>query len=116
LACLGVASTAAMRAGQYEIMNIAGAALIVAVSNALDRRDFPFAFGTSGATAQASPCHWSSGWKPDCASLSEPAWPALGCISKERRSSLATHHRRRATTMFTSSTAPPVAMQQQRRN
>jgi hypothetical protein len=45
-----VASTAAIRAGQYKIVNIAGGALIVAVSNALDRLDFPFAFGGDGAS------------------------------------------------------------------
>ena len=45
-----VASTAAMRAGQYKIVNIAGAALIAAVSNALGRRDFPFSFGGDGAS------------------------------------------------------------------
>jgi hypothetical protein len=45
-----VASAAAIRAGQYKIVNIAGAALIAAVSNALGRRDFPFAFGGDGAS------------------------------------------------------------------
>jgi hypothetical protein len=45
-----VASTVAIWAGQYKIVNIAGAALIAAVSNALGRRDFPFAFGDDGAS------------------------------------------------------------------
>src|SRR5215813_5074556 len=45
-----VASADAIRAGQYKIVNIAGAALIAAVSNALGRRDFPFAFGGDGAS------------------------------------------------------------------
>jgi hypothetical protein len=45
-----VASTAAIRAGQYKIVNIAGAALIAAVSNALGRREFPFAFCGDGAS------------------------------------------------------------------
>jgi hypothetical protein len=45
-----VASAAAIRAGQYKIVNIAGAALIAAISNTLGRRDFPFAFGGDGAS------------------------------------------------------------------
>jgi hypothetical protein len=45
-----VGSTAAILAGQYKIVNIAGAALIAALSNALGRRDFPFAFGGDGAS------------------------------------------------------------------
>ncbi|MGK9234103.1 DUF3095 domain-containing protein [Inquilinus limosus] len=44
-----VASTAAIRAGRYKSVNVAGAALIAAVSNALAQRDFPFAFGGDGA-------------------------------------------------------------------
>jgi hypothetical protein len=45
-----VASTAAIRAGQYKTVNVAGAALIAAVLNALGRQDFPFAFGGDGAS------------------------------------------------------------------
>ena len=45
-----VASADAIRVGQYKIVNIAGAALIAAVSNALGRRDFPFVFGGDGAS------------------------------------------------------------------
>ncbi len=44
-----VASTAAIRAGRYKSVNVAGAALIAAVSNALLQRDFPFTFGGDGA-------------------------------------------------------------------
>src|SRR5262249_23252249 len=40
-----VASTDAIRAGQYKNVNMAGAAVIAAVSNALGMRDFPFTLG-----------------------------------------------------------------------
>lgn len=50
-----VASTAAIRAGQYKSVNVAGAALIAAVSNALAQRDFPFAFGGDGASFALPP-------------------------------------------------------------
>jgi hypothetical protein len=50
-----VASTAAIRAGRYKSVNIAGAALIAAVSNALAQRDFPFAFGGDGASFALPP-------------------------------------------------------------
>ncbi|MFE0752606.1 DUF3095 domain-containing protein [Inquilinus sp. NPDC058860] len=50
-----VSSTAAIRAGQYKSVNVAGAALIAAVSNALAQRDFPFAFGGDGASFALPP-------------------------------------------------------------
>ena len=50
-----VASTAAIRAGQYKNVNVAGAALIAAVSNALGQRDFPFTFGGDGASFALPP-------------------------------------------------------------
>ena len=50
-----VSSTAAIRAGQYKSVNIAGAALIAAVSNALRQRDFPYAFGGDGASFALPP-------------------------------------------------------------
>lgn len=50
-----VASTAAIRTGRYKSVNVAGAALIAAVSNALAQRDFPFAFGGDGASFALPP-------------------------------------------------------------
>jgi Protein of unknown function (DUF3095) len=50
-----VASAAAIEAGQYKSVNMAGAALIAALSNALGRRDFPFAFGGDGASFALPP-------------------------------------------------------------
>jgi len=45
-----VSSTAAIAGGQYRSVNMAGAALIAALSNGLGQRDFPFAFGGDGAS------------------------------------------------------------------
>jgi Protein of unknown function (DUF3095) len=50
-----VASTDAIKAGQYRNVNMAGAAVIAAVSNALGMRDFPFTFGGDGATFALPP-------------------------------------------------------------
>ena len=44
-----VASTAAIAAGRYKAVNLAGAAPISAMINALGRHDFPFVFGGDGA-------------------------------------------------------------------
>jgi hypothetical protein len=44
-----VSSTAAIRAGRYKAVNLAGAAPISAMINALGRQDFPFVFGGDGA-------------------------------------------------------------------
>ncbi len=43
-------STAAVQAKRYKAVNMAGAAVIVAVTNALQPRDFPFVFGGDGAS------------------------------------------------------------------
>jgi hypothetical protein len=45
-----VSSTGAIEAGRYKVVNMAGASVIAAVLNALDRRDLPFVFGGDGAT------------------------------------------------------------------
>jgi hypothetical protein len=45
-----VSSTAAIAAGRYKSVNMAGAAVIAAVRNALGGRDIPFAFGGDGAS------------------------------------------------------------------
>lgn len=44
-----VGSTKAVEAGRYKDVNMAGASVITAVMNALDRLDFPFSFGGDGA-------------------------------------------------------------------
>ena len=43
-------STKAIRENRYKAVNMAGAAVIVAVTNALNGRDFPFVFGGDGAS------------------------------------------------------------------
>jgi hypothetical protein len=45
-----VDSTSAVRANRYKQVNMAGAAVIVAVTNALGHRNFPFVFGGDGAS------------------------------------------------------------------
>jgi len=45
-----VASTAAIGAGRYKAVNMAGAAAVSAAMNALDGAAFPFVFGGDGAT------------------------------------------------------------------
>jgi Protein of unknown function (DUF3095) len=49
-----VSSTAAIAAGRYKTVNMAGAAMISAVMNALGHRNFPFVFGGDGASFVAS--------------------------------------------------------------
>jgi len=49
-----VDSTGAIAAGQYKRVNMAGAAAISAVMNALGHRDFPFVFGGDGASFAVS--------------------------------------------------------------
>lgn len=44
-----VASTQAVAQGRYKTVNMVGAGVIAAVSNALERRAFPFVFGGDGA-------------------------------------------------------------------
>ena len=50
-----VQSTKAIADNRYKAVNMAGAAVIAAVTNALDARDFPFAFGGDGASFAVSP-------------------------------------------------------------
>lgn len=45
-----VQSTKAIQENRYKAVNMAGAAVIVAVTNALGGRDFPFVFGGDGAS------------------------------------------------------------------
>jgi len=47
--CDVVSSTQAIAAGRYKAVNLAGAAPISAMINALGRQDFPFVFGGDGA-------------------------------------------------------------------
>lgn len=44
-----VSSTQAIASGRYKAVNMAGASVISAVMNALDRGDYPFVFGGDGA-------------------------------------------------------------------
>src|ERR1700761_5361737 len=44
-----VSSTEAIAAGRYKSVNMAGASVISAVLNALERGDYPFVFGGDGA-------------------------------------------------------------------
>ena len=44
-----VGSTAAIKAGRYKAVNMAGASVISAILNALGHRDLPFVFGGDGA-------------------------------------------------------------------
>jgi len=50
-----VGSTKAVEAGRYKAVNMAGASVITAVMNALDRLDFPFSFGGDGAQVAVPP-------------------------------------------------------------
>ena len=50
-----VQSTAAIAAGRYKAVNMAGAAVIASVTNALDQREFPFVFGGDGASFAVPP-------------------------------------------------------------
>jgi hypothetical protein len=47
-------STQAIEAGRYKAVNTAGAAIIAALTNALERRPFPFVFGGDGASLAVS--------------------------------------------------------------
>ena len=48
-------STAAVAAGRYKAVNMIGAGVVAAVSNALERRPFPFVFGGDGASFAVAP-------------------------------------------------------------
>ena len=50
-----VQSTKAIAENRYKAVNMAGAAVIASVTNALDNREFPFAFGGDGASFAVSP-------------------------------------------------------------
>jgi len=49
-----VQSTKAIAENRYKTVNMAGAAVIVAITNALEDRDFPFVFGGDGASFAVS--------------------------------------------------------------
>jgi Protein of unknown function (DUF3095) len=48
-------STAAIAAGRYKAVNMAGAAVIAGVANAMGTHDFPFVFGGDGASFAVPP-------------------------------------------------------------
>lgn len=48
-------STKAIESGKYKVVNMAGAATIAAITNAIGTRHFPFAFGGDGAVAVIPP-------------------------------------------------------------
>src|ERR1700760_379813 len=50
-----VDSTKAIAAQRYKAVNMAGAAVIAAVTNALGGREFPFVFGGDGASFAVAP-------------------------------------------------------------
>lgn len=50
-----VDSTAAIAASRYKAVNMAGASVVAAVTNALGGREFPFVFGGDGATFAVGP-------------------------------------------------------------
>ena len=50
-----VESTQAIAQARYKAVNMAGAAVIAAVTNALEGREFPFVFGGDGASFAVSP-------------------------------------------------------------
>lgn len=50
-----VSSTEAIAAGKYKMVNMAAAAVITAVLNALGRKDYPFVFGGDGAAVAVPP-------------------------------------------------------------
>lgn len=50
-----VDSTAAIAAQRYKTVNMAGAAVIASITNALDGREFPFVFGGDGASFAIAP-------------------------------------------------------------
>src|SRR5260370_24766310 len=50
-----VESTRAIAQARYKAVNLAGAAVIAAVTNALEGREFPFVFGGDGASFAVSP-------------------------------------------------------------
>ena len=53
-----VESTKAIAEHRYKAVNMAGAAVIAAVTNALEGREFPFVFGGDGASFAVAPATW----------------------------------------------------------
>jgi len=60
-----VESTRAIAEARYKAVNMAGAAVIAAVTNALEGREFPFVFGGDGASFAVSPDDFAA--RPRCA-------------------------------------------------
>ena len=58
-------STEAIRQNRYKAVNMAGAAVIASVANALKNRDFPFVFGGDGASFAVPPADASAGGDRD---------------------------------------------------
>jgi hypothetical protein len=52
-----VGSTKAIEQGRYKAVNMVGAGVIACVSNALERRTFPYVFGGDGASFAVSAAH-----------------------------------------------------------
>src|SRR5579872_3450299 len=50
-----VESTKAIAQARYKAVNMAGASVIAAVTNALEGREFPFVFGGDGASFAVAP-------------------------------------------------------------
>src|SRR3981189_2030130 len=50
-----VESTKAIAEARYKAVNMAGASVIAAVTNALEGREFPFVFGGDGASFAVAP-------------------------------------------------------------
>src|ERR1700749_5123973 len=50
-----VESTKAIAANRYKAVNMAGAAVVASVTNALEGREFPFVFGGDGASFAVAP-------------------------------------------------------------
>src|SRR5947209_17640998 len=56
-----VESTKAIAQARYKAVNMAGAAVIAAVTNALEGREFPFVFGGEGASFAVGPADRDGG-------------------------------------------------------
>src|SRR5260370_33186357 len=59
-----VESTMAIAAQRYKAVNMAGASVIAAVTNALVGRDFPFVFGGQGGSIDVAPVGIDRAWMP----------------------------------------------------
>src|SRR5215469_13721361 len=69
-----IGSTKAITEGRYKAVNMVGAGVIAAVSNALKRKPFPFVFGGDGASFAVS---------PDDAQAATEALKAMAVFSRE---------------------------------